>query len=120
MSQHGTPFGAVTLLNQVRMSAGTSSNCPLSNASAAPATTDEHESRAICANLRMRSSKCVDVECIVIGCVVARAVLPVAQRFEPALNRDARSKLHRYRRRVDALRNQITTSCVAVRSAAVP
>jgi hypothetical protein len=56
MSQQGTPFGAITLLNQARMSAGTSLNWPLSKASAAQDDADMQASNATCANLRMRSS----------------------------------------------------------------
>src|SRR3954447_14449454 len=55
-SQQGTPFGAVTPLNQARMSGGTLSYCPLSKASAAPVSAETHASRASCASHRIRSS----------------------------------------------------------------
>jgi hypothetical protein len=56
MSQQGTPFGAVTPLNQARMSGETLLYCPLSKASAAPASADKHASRTTCASLRIGSS----------------------------------------------------------------
>src|SRR5579864_4548177 len=56
MSQHGTPFGAVTALNQARMSGETLSYCPLSKASAEPLSADTQANRAARPIPRMRSS----------------------------------------------------------------
>src|ERR1700684_388596 len=56
MSQQGTPFGAITPLNQARISAGTFSYWPLSKASAVPAHAQQAASKAMGTNLRIRSS----------------------------------------------------------------
>jgi hypothetical protein len=68
MSQQGTPFGAITLLNQARISGGTWSNCPLSTASAVPAGTERQASKANGASLRIRSSA--------FGCLAVAGISP--------------------------------------------
>jgi hypothetical protein len=55
-SQQGTPFGAITLLNQARISGGTWPNWPLSTASAALASIERQASKTNGASLRIRSS----------------------------------------------------------------
>ena len=56
ISQHGTPFGAITLLNQARISGGTWPNWPLSTASAVLASVERQASKTNGASLRIRSS----------------------------------------------------------------
>jgi hypothetical protein len=63
MSQQGTPFGAITLLNQARMSGGTSFYWPLSKASAALVSAAVHASNKACASRRMRSSSTSSPSC---------------------------------------------------------
>jgi hypothetical protein len=59
MSQQGTPFGAITLLNQARMSGGTWSYWPLSNANAALVCAIVAANQTHSASLCMRTPPCV-------------------------------------------------------------
>src|SRR6266436_6275334 len=121
MSQQGTPFGAITPLNQARMSAGTFSYCPLSKAKAAPASMGRHASSAICANLRMRSSTALHRH---HGGPLLRATNLLSNRMRLSLSQaaDACSKNMLTSRacEIDAVRNQLVTSFAAARSPAIP
>src|ERR1019366_5201539 len=116
MSQQGTPFGAITPLNQARMSAGTFSYCPLSKARAAPASADKHASRAIRVNLRMRSSTALYWH---HRCGPVSRAAPRISRLNglsPSCRADACSKNMRCAtQRIDAVRNRRVRSHRALR-----
>src|SRR3954447_26115628 len=102
MSQQGTPFGAITLLNQARISGATLSYCPLSKAIAALASTGRHASKTNCASLRIRSSVVSSFHC-----GRGRVHESQAWQFNQSRVRDARSNNERCGvGKIDAVRNQ--------------
>src|SRR5579863_4931106 len=92
MSQQGTPFGAVTALNQARMSGETLSYCPLSKASAVPLSVHTQANRANCRIPRMRSS----TACLLFA-IACQRERTIRRWTRLGLSRDgvARSKIER-------------------------